>query len=48
MSDLEVDVPRVKSYIAGFAARGIVEDIISLADIAGNAYQVFYYVVFEL
>lgn len=34
MSELEVDVPRVKSYVAGFAARAVIEDLVTLAEMA--------------
>ncbi|XP_023238613.1 eukaryotic translation initiation factor 4 gamma 2-like [Centruroides sculpturatus] len=34
MSDLEAEVPRVKSYVAGFAARGIADNIVLLGEIA--------------
>lgn len=33
MSDMELDIPRVKSYVAGFIARAIVDNIISLKDV---------------
>ncbi|XP_067123606.1 eukaryotic translation initiation factor 4 gamma 2 isoform X2 [Centruroides vittatus] len=34
MSDLEAEVPRVKSYVAGFSARGIADNIVLLGEIA--------------
>ncbi|XP_042900691.1 eukaryotic translation initiation factor 4 gamma 2 [Parasteatoda tepidariorum] len=34
MSDLEAEVPRVKSHVAGFAARGISSDVVSLSLVA--------------
>lgn len=34
MSELEGDYPRIKSYVAGFAARGIASDLVSLTQVA--------------
>lgn len=34
LSELETEVPRVKSYVAGFAARGIASDLMTLSQVA--------------
>lgn len=34
MSDLEAEVPRVKSYVAGIVARGIASDLVTLTQVA--------------
>lgn len=33
LDDLEIDIPRAKSHLAGFLARAIVDDLISLKDV---------------
>lgn len=34
MGDLEADIPRIKSYLATFAAKSVSSDIVTLAEIA--------------
>ena len=43
MGDLEADIPRIKSYIAGYVARAVSQEVVSLAEVAepmedGNHY----------
>ena len=46
MSDLEADIPLVKSYVARFAAYAVSENIISLLDLAEPMEQGTFYPLF--
>lgn len=48
MSDLETDVPLIKSYVAKFAAFAVVENIISLTELAEPMEYGAYYPLFLL
>jgi translation initiation factor 4G len=48
MSELEVDVPLVRSYVAKFAARSVIDDIISLVDMCEPMENGIYYPLFML
>lgn len=48
MSELEVEYPRVKSYVAGFAARGIASDLVSLTQVAEPLESGVHYPLFLL
>ena len=53
MGELEADIPRIKTYVAGFAARAICQKIISLVEVAettenGNHYPFLLLVLQQL
>ena len=48
MSDLEADVPLVKSHVARFAAYGVTENIVSLLDLSEPMEQGSFYPLFLL
>ncbi|XP_074660578.1 eukaryotic translation initiation factor 4 gamma 2-like [Tubulanus polymorphus] len=48
MSDLEIDVPLVRSFVAKFAALAVTDDIVQLADLAEPMSNGAYYPLFML
>ncbi|CAG7820950.1 unnamed protein product [Allacma fusca] len=53
MGDLEADIPRIKSYVAAYAARAVTQQIISLSEVAepmegGNHYPFLLLVLQQL
>jgi len=53
MGDLEADIPRIKSYIAGYVARAVSQEVVSLAEVAepmegGNHYPFLLLVLQQL
>uniref|UniRef100_T1IXX2 Eukaryotic translation initiation factor 4 gamma 2 n=1 Tax=Strigamia maritima TaxID=126957 RepID=T1IXX2_STRMM len=44
----EAEIPRVKSHVSGFAARGIVDEVVTLAEVADPLYAGQHYPLFFL